>query len=80
MDILYLLIPLSLVAAVGIGVGIWWAIGAGQFDNLEAEGRRILAPDEAAMPDACDASHELDAPNTPDNSKAAERVSPATDR
>jgi len=52
MDILYLLIPLSLVAVVGIGAGIWWAIGAGQFDNLEAEGRRILAPDVPVVPSA----------------------------
>jgi len=45
MEILYLLIPLSLVAVLGIGVAIWWAVGAGQFDSLESEGRRILAPD-----------------------------------
>lgn len=42
MDILYLLIPLSLVLAVLIGVVLWWSVGNGQFEDLEREGERIL--------------------------------------
>ena len=42
MDILYLLIPLSVVLVLAILGGLWWAIERGQFENLEAEGRRIL--------------------------------------
>jgi cbb3-type cytochrome oxidase maturation protein len=45
MDILYLLIPLSVVIVfVIIGV-FWWALQAGQFDNIEREGERILKSD-----------------------------------
>ena len=37
MDILYLLIPLSVVAMLGV-LGIFaWALHAGQFDDLERE-------------------------------------------
>jgi cbb3-type cytochrome oxidase maturation protein len=42
MDILYLLIPLSVVLVLAILGGLWWAIERGQFENLESEGRRIL--------------------------------------
>ncbi len=42
MDILYLLIPLSLVLVLLIGIALWWSTDNDQFDNLEAEGRRIL--------------------------------------
>jgi len=45
MDILYLLIPLSVVLVLAILGALWWAIERGQFDNLEAEGRRILRDD-----------------------------------
>lgn len=45
MDILYLLIPLSLVLVLLIGVALWWSTDHDQFDNLEAEGRRILDED-----------------------------------
>lgn len=42
MDILYLLIPLSVVLVFFILGGLWWAIQSGQFDDIEAEGERIL--------------------------------------
>ena len=43
MDILYLLIPLSALLVLGI-LGVFaWALNAGQFDDLEREGERILA-------------------------------------
>lgn len=41
-DILYLLIPLSVVLVFFILAGLWWAIHRGQFDDMEAEGERIL--------------------------------------
>ena len=45
MDILWLLIPLSvLLVFVVIGV-FWWALQSGQFDNIEREGDRILGGD-----------------------------------
>jgi cbb3-type cytochrome oxidase maturation protein len=42
MDILYLLVPLSVVLIFFIIGGIWWAIYRGQFDDVEQEGERIL--------------------------------------
>jgi cbb3-type cytochrome oxidase maturation protein len=42
MDILYLLIPLSVVLVFCILAGLWWAIDRGQFDELEGEAERIL--------------------------------------
>jgi cbb3-type cytochrome oxidase maturation protein len=45
MDILYLLIPLSVLLVLFILGGLWWAINRGQFDNIEQEGERILRDD-----------------------------------
>ena len=42
MDIVYLLIPLSLVLVVAIGAFFVHAARAGQFDDLERQGRSIL--------------------------------------
>ncbi len=42
MDVLYLLIPLSVVLVLLILAGLWWAVDRGQFDSLEQEGERIL--------------------------------------
>jgi cbb3-type cytochrome oxidase maturation protein len=45
MDILYLLIPLSVLLVLGIIALFWWALQSGQFDNIEREGERILRGD-----------------------------------
>ena len=42
LDILYLLIPLSVILVFFILAGLWWAIYRGQFEDIEAEGERIL--------------------------------------
>jgi cbb3-type cytochrome oxidase maturation protein len=42
MDILYLLIPLSVMLVFFILGGLWWAINRGQFEDIESEGERIL--------------------------------------
>jgi cbb3-type cytochrome oxidase maturation protein len=48
MDILYMLIPLSVVLVFAV-IGIFaWALNAGQFDDLEREGERILSGEETA--------------------------------
>ena len=47
MDILYLLIPVSIVIAFAIGVLFWWAISAGQFEELDREGEAVVRDDEA---------------------------------
>ncbi|WP_024539595.1 cbb3-type cytochrome oxidase assembly protein CcoS [Comamonas badia] len=45
MDILYLLIPLSVVLALLIMGALGWAIFRGQFEDLEREGERIFEQD-----------------------------------
>jgi cbb3-type cytochrome oxidase maturation protein len=45
MDILFVLIPLSVVLALAILAGLAWAIWRGQFESLDAEGERILHSD-----------------------------------
>ena len=45
MEVLYLLIPLSIVLVLAIIGLFWWALQAGQFDNIEREGERILKSD-----------------------------------
>ncbi|RYZ11576.1 MAG: cbb3-type cytochrome oxidase assembly protein CcoS [Comamonadaceae bacterium] len=45
MDILFLLIPLSVMLVLAILGGLWWAIERGQFDDLDGEGDRILLGD-----------------------------------
>lgn len=43
MDVLYLLIPLSVLLVFAL-LGLFaWSLAAGQFDDLEREGERILA-------------------------------------
>ncbi len=48
MDILYLLIPLSVVLACGITVVLWWAVRSGQFDDLEGPAHHILMDEDVA--------------------------------
>jgi cbb3-type cytochrome oxidase maturation protein len=45
MDILYLLIPLSVVLVLAILAALWWAVDRGQFESVEQEGERILRDD-----------------------------------
>jgi cbb3-type cytochrome oxidase maturation protein len=46
MDILFLLIPISLII---MGIAVWvflWAIRSGQFEDLEGPAHRILMDDD----------------------------------
>ncbi len=43
MDIVYLLVPLSLVLVFAIGGVLWWAVSRGQFDDLDREGESLLS-------------------------------------
>ncbi len=45
MDILFLLIPLSVALVFVILGALWWAVHRGQFEDIEAEGERILRND-----------------------------------
>ena len=47
MDILYLLIPLSLVLVFIIAVFFWWSLRSNQYDDLDGPGYRILMDDDS---------------------------------
>ena len=46
MDILFLLIPISVIFVALIAVAFLWAVKAGQFDDLEGPAHRILMDDD----------------------------------
>ena len=46
MDVLYLLVPLSVLLVFVIGALFWWALDSGQFDDLEGPAHRILVDDD----------------------------------
>jgi len=45
MESLYLLVPLSALLVLALLGLFGWALNAGQFDDLEREGQRILGAD-----------------------------------
>ena len=51
MNILYLLIPLALIL---LGVAVWaffWAVGSGQFDDLDTPAVRVIMDDDEKPPE-----------------------------
>jgi cbb3-type cytochrome oxidase maturation protein len=44
-DVMFLLIPVSVLLVFAIIGVFWWALQSGQFDNIEREGQRILRDD-----------------------------------
>jgi cbb3-type cytochrome oxidase maturation protein len=59
MESLWILVPLSLVIAVGIGAVFWWAVSGGQMDDLDSPGRRILIDNDAVPDNSCDLPSQL---------------------
>ncbi len=57
MTILYFLIPLALVV---LGLAVWaffWAVGSGQFDDLDTPAMRIILDDDTKPADAPESGH-----------------------
>ena len=50
MDILFLLVPLSVLLALAVMALLAWAVWSGQFEELESEGQRILREEEISSP------------------------------
>ena len=50
MDILYLLIPLSVVLAIAIGAAFWLAVDGGQFDDLDRPALDVVIDDDRPPP------------------------------
>lgn len=42
MEIMYLLVPVSVVLVFLIGIAFWWSLRSGQYDDLEGPGYRVL--------------------------------------
>lgn len=51
MNILYLLIPLALLILAGAVWAFFWAVGSGQFDDLDTPAVRILMDDDDKPPE-----------------------------
>lgn len=66
MDILYLLLPLSVLLVLGL-IGLFaWALHRGQFDDLEREGLRLMEiPEGPVRPDASVSSATAASPVPP---------------
>jgi cbb3-type cytochrome oxidase maturation protein len=60
MDILYLLIPLSLVFVAVIAVVFLWAVKSGQFEDMEGPAHRILMDDDLPQTDVKNLSAKQD--------------------
>jgi cbb3-type cytochrome oxidase maturation protein len=61
MEILYLMVPLGMVL---VGLGVWaffWAVGSGQFDDLDSPGWTVLDDETRRKPHQGDASADADA-------------------
>lgn len=50
MDILFLLVPLSVLLAFAVMGVLAWAVWSGQFEDMEREGERILQDDVEKTP------------------------------
>jgi cbb3-type cytochrome oxidase maturation protein len=66
MNILYVMIPLSLVLVVFAGWAFFWAVGSGQFDDLESPAWEVLREPSEAQADA-----QIDASNVSSDVMAA---------
>ena len=49
MDILFLLVPLSVLLAMGVMGVLAWAVWSGQFEEIDSEGQRILHEAQATV-------------------------------
>ncbi len=68
MDILFLLIPLSVVLVFVIGAVFWLALDGGQFEDLESPGLNVVLDDdspEQVLPESGTGSDEADAGRHP---------------
>lgn len=46
MDILYLLVPMSVVLVFVIAIVFWWSIRHGQFEDLDGPAYRVVMDDD----------------------------------
>ncbi|MET3105313.1 cbb3-type cytochrome oxidase maturation protein [Oxalobacteraceae bacterium GrIS 2.11] len=63
MEILYLLIPVSIVLVFLIGAIFWWALNNQQFESLDEEANRIFLEDD--LPTSKPATTDAQVPKNP---------------
>ena len=61
MDILYLLIPLSLVLVFVIALIFWWSLRSGQFEDLDGPAHSVVMDDDRP-PETVESSAKPPAP------------------
>ena len=71
MEILYLLIPLSIVLVFAIAGIFWWSVRNGQFEDLEGPGYRILMDDDKTATEKVATSGEFDPGQEPPKTTSA---------
>jgi cbb3-type cytochrome oxidase maturation protein len=49
MDILYLLVPMSILLVFVIGAIFWWSLKNGQFEDMDGPAYRVLMDDDRAV-------------------------------
>jgi cbb3-type cytochrome oxidase maturation protein len=72
MDILYLLIPLSLVLVFVIAIFFWWSLRNNQYDDLDGPGYRILMDDDRNPSDGESSSNQVELSAPEKKSSAAQ--------
>lgn len=60
MDILYLLIPLSVILVFLIAGVFWWSVRSGQFEDLEGPAYRILMDDDRPQAPGQESGQQVD--------------------
>ncbi len=65
MEILYLLVPLSVVLVFVTGAVFWLALKGGQFDDLESPGLNVVLDDDTAQSVSSSAQQEGESQSQP---------------
>ena len=65
MEILFFLIPFSVLLVFAIGLIFWWSLRSGQYDDMEGPGYRVLMDDDRQNPAPEDESQK----NSPTENK-----------
>ena len=58
MEIMYLLVPISVVLVFLIGIAFWWSLRSGQYDDMEGPGYRVLMDDDKSRSEAENTAHD----------------------
>jgi len=46
MEVLFFIIPFSVLLVFAIGVVFWWSVRNGQYDDMEGPGHRVIMDDD----------------------------------